>query len=56
MSVATVMTTALRRMSGVSTGCRCSSSSIIVDSQLSRLDVMVCTTRSNSSPSNPFEA
>ncbi len=54
--VATVITTALRMMAGVWTGCRCSSSSIIVVSQLSRLAVMVSTTRSSSSPAKPLAA
>src|SRR6266566_1130214 len=46
MRVAIVITTAVRRMSRVCTGCRCSSSSIIVASQLSRLVATVSTTPS----------
>jgi hypothetical protein len=43
-------------MSADSTGCRWSSSSIIVDSQLSRFAVIVSTTRSSRSPLKPFVA
>ena len=56
MSVARVITNALRKMSAVWIGCRCSSSSIIVANQLSRFAVIVSTTRSSSAPSKPFVA
>src|SRR5712691_1211254 len=50
MSVAFVITTAVRRMSRDCTGWRCSSSSIIVPNQISRLAVIVSTTPTQQVP------
>jgi transposase len=56
MNVAIPTTTAVRRTSRDCTGCRWSSSSIIVASQVSRFAVMVSTTSSSNVPLKPFAA